>query len=117
MKSIAMYNDRVRRSIIDPEEKLKLQKENCAFQIMMTSNLNHTIKDKLGLATLIANFDNFHEDNDPYGDHDWFSVQFEGERVFAKFDYYSPDMEHGSEKPEDLSKTVRVLTIMLAIDC
>ncbi|WP_139117671.1 DUF3768 domain-containing protein, partial [Endozoicomonas atrinae] len=56
------------------------------------------------------------EDNDPYGEHDWLSLDFDNEKIFVKFDYYDRELEHGSENPEDLSKTVRVLTIMLAID-
>ncbi|USE38039.1 DUF3768 domain-containing protein [Endozoicomonas sp. SCSIO W0465] len=116
MKSIAIYNDRVRRSLIDPEEKEKLESEGCLYIVMMTANLTHTIKDKIGLATAIANFDNFHEDNDPYGEHDWLSLDFDNEKIFIKFDYYDRELEHGSENPEDLSKTIRVLTVMLAID-
>ncbi len=116
MKSIAIYNDRVRRSLIDPEEKNKLEEEGCLYVVMMTSNLSHTIQDKIGLATAISQFNTFNENNDPYEEHDFLKFEFEGESIIVKFDYYDRELEYGSENPEDLSKTCRVITVMLAID-
>ncbi|WP_257286415.1 DUF3768 domain-containing protein [Endozoicomonas sp. SESOKO1] len=116
MKKIALYNDRVRRSLIDYKEEISLLRENCRFKVMRTRSVAHTIKDKNGLLAAIANFNAFNEDNDPYGEHDFIIIEFEGHKVFAKFGYYAPDLEHGSEDPENLSKTFRVLTIMLASD-
>jgi Protein of unknown function (DUF3768) len=55
-------------------------------------------------------FDDFTEDNDPHGEHDFGAFEHEGQRIFWKIDY----MEHGSENPADPKQTVRVLTIMLA---
>ena len=56
----------------------------------------------------------FSEDNDPHGEHDFGSFEVDGENYFFKLDYYSPDMEGGSEDPADPEKTTRVLTIMRA---
>ncbi|MBC8285977.1 MAG: DUF3768 domain-containing protein [Nitrospinae bacterium] len=36
------------------------------------------------------------------------------QKIFWKFDYYAPDMKWGSEDATDPSRTVRVLTIILA---
>ena len=46
--------------------------------------------------------------------HDFGAFEVEGHRLFFKIDYYAPDMQHGSEDPADPTKTVRVLTLMLA---
>ena len=68
----------------------------------------------LAINSEVQSFDAFTMDNDPYGERDFGAVDYEGERIFWKIDYYAPDMMHGSEDPSDPSKTVRVLTIMLA---
>jgi hypothetical protein len=65
------------------------------------------------LAKVIA-FDQFNEDNDPHGEHDFGAFEHAGKRVFWKIDYYDPSIEYGSEDPSDPAKTTRVLTIMLA---
>lgn len=62
----------------------------------------------------VREFDDFNSDNDPNKEHDFGAFDFNGERIFWKIDYYAPDMVHGSEDPSDTSKTMRVLTIMLA---
>lgn len=59
-------------------------------------------------------FNDFTDDNDPYGEHDFGSFEHKDNKIFWKIDYYAPDMRHGSENPADPSQTVRVLTIMLA---
>ncbi len=60
-------------------------------------------------------FDAFTEDNDPYGEHDFGSIDHEDAgRVFWKIDYYDTSLQYGSEDPSDLTQTHRVLTIMLA---
>lgn len=71
----------------------------------------------LDLASVIqavASFNEFTSENDPHREHDFGSFEIHSERLFWKIDYYAPDMQHGSEDPADLGKTVRVLTIMLA---
>ena len=56
-------------------------------------------------------FKSFTRHNDPYGEHDCFFFQIEGERYFAKVDYYDRSMEYGSEDPANPDVTTRVLTI------
>ena len=62
----------------------------------------------------IAAFDAFGEDNDPYAEHDFGSIDVCGIRVFWKIDYYDPDMERGSDDPSDEARCARVMTVMLA---
>ena len=56
-------------------------------------------------------FNSFTRHNDPYGEHDCFFFQVEGERYFAKVDYFDLSMEYGSDDPADPNVTMRVLTI------
>ena len=66
------------------------------------------------LLEKVRSFDKFTNDNDPYGEHDFGSVELEGVTYFFKHDYYALDMDGGSEDPADPAKTTRVLTIMRA---
>ena len=54
------------------------------------------------------------EGDDPYGEHDFGAFDHAGQRIFWKIDCYDPTEEFGSEDPADPSKTMRVLTILLA---
>ena len=56
----------------------------------------------------------FDRDNDPHGEHDLVTIEHDGVRYFAKIDYYSLDMNAGSEDPSDSAQTTRILTIMRA---
>ncbi|MGX5774990.1 DUF3768 domain-containing protein [Methylorubrum zatmanii] len=63
----------------------------------------------------VQGFRAFTPDNDPYGEHDFGSIDLDGTgRVFWKIDYYDPSYRFGSDDPADPAKTRRVLTIMLA---
>lgn len=62
----------------------------------------------------VQTFDNFSEDNDPYGEHDFGKVKVRGKRYFWKIDYYDSDFNGHSEDKSDPSVTERVLTIMRA---
>ena len=58
-------------------------------------------------AAAIANlrsFDEFTPDNDPYGEHDFGTIDLDGDRFNFKIDYYAPDMLHGSADPADPAK-------------
>ncbi|ABW32320.1 DUF3768 domain-containing protein [Acaryochloris marina] len=69
-------------------------------------------EDQQELFRLVRTFDEFTEDNDPRGERDFGFIKFKGEVFNFKIDYYAPDMIHGSEDPEDLTITTRVLTLM-----
>jgi hypothetical protein len=71
---------------------------------------------KANVLQKVRAFNDFGADNDPHGEHDFGSFKIDGETFFFKIDYYSPDMQGGSEEPADPEKTTRVLTIMFASD-
>ena len=111
---IRELNDRFRRSRSNDPVGLRLGKK------VMTSGVR-----ALGLITVVdiaervVTFDDFNEGNDPHGEHDFGAFEYEGERIFWKLDYYDRTTfgtghDFGSENPADPSKTLRVLTIMLA---
>ena len=66
------------------------------------------------LFQLVARYDAFSEDNDPYAEHDFGSLKFQGQTIFWKIDYYDTTLSSGSPDPSDPSVTTRVLTILLA---
>lgn len=70
--------------------------------------------DKSILFQLVRSFNDFSENNDPYGEHDFGIVQLGYTDYFWKIDYYDTNYEYGSPDPSDITKTRRVLTIMRA---
>lgn len=66
------------------------------------------------LTALVRNYDDFSEENDPHGEHDFGVITYEGNKIFWKIDYYDMNYNMGSENPSDPTQTRRVLTIFLA---
>lgn len=63
----------------------------------------------------VVRFDQFTEENDPYGEYDFGAFELHRVRLFWKIDYYSDErMIFGSRDPSSASETFRLLTIMLA---
>jgi len=86
-------------------------------RVMLTAGVNALdAGTKARVLRAIQTFDAFNEDNDPHGEHDFVSVEIDGVTYFAKVDYYAPGLEQGSEDPSDPTKTIRVMTIMLAAE-
>ncbi len=82
---------------------------------MMTAGINALPDDaKAKVLSAVRSFNDFSEDNDPHKEHDFGSIEVDGEKCFWKIDYYDKSMEYGSENPADPAVTTRVLTIMLA---
>lgn len=84
-------------------------------RIILTHGINGLPEtDQIKIFNLVKSFNDFSEDNDPYGEHDFGKVQHNGQDVFWKFDYYDPNIRYHSEDASDPDKTVRVMTVMLA---
>jgi hypothetical protein len=102
MNKIAFLNDGLRRTF-------------ARGKVVMTAGVAALPEEMLvRVLERVRHFDEFTKDNDPHGEHDFGSFDVAGVTYFFKVDYYSPDMEGGSEDPADPEKTTRVLTIMRA---
>ena len=75
-------------------------------------NLSDT--ERLAVLDKVRRFDQFTQDNDPYGEHDFGMIEHKGQKFFWKFDYYDRNMEFGSPEPSDAQQTTRVLTVFLS---
>ena len=105
--------------IRDLNDRFRLGDDTIPGHVYVTSGVQSVIadggKDALAnMANAVREYSDFNPDNDPHGEHDFGAFEIGGEKLFWKIDYYSPDLQHGSEDPSDLSVTLRVLTIMLA---
>jgi hypothetical protein len=84
-------------------------------QVLVTRGICSLPHDQvLEIARVVAAFDAFTHDNDPYGEHDCAVVEVGDQTVIWKIDYYDRDKLMGSPDPADPRVTHRVLTIMLA---
>lgn len=59
-------------------------------------------------------FNDFNHKNDPYSEHDYGSFEYEGQKIMWKIDYYDRDLRYYSNDPTDITKIIRVMTVMLA---
>ena len=98
----------------------EIQKLNDTFRssflggkVVMTRGVSE-LSNVEALMDHIRKYDNFAEDSDPHGEHDFGSLVFEMERIFWKIDYYGLQLDQGSPDPANASVTTRVLTVMLA---
>jgi len=78
---------------------------------MLTPGIQ-ALEDAAGLVDRVRKFDTFTDDNDPYHEHDFGSLDWHGTKVFWKIDYYDQALKYGEDPLSPKCK--RVLTIMLA---
>lgn len=108
------------QTIRDHNDRFRRGDQSIPGRIMFTRDLlAHATGagvDQAAVLFLVQTFDDFTEENDPYQEHDFGSFEIAGELCYWKLDLYNPDLDGGTEDPTDLSKTHRVLTIMLARD-
>jgi len=93
---ISMVNDKFRKS---------------GFGVTLTNGVQ-SVEDLQGLLQAIREYDNFTEDNDPYGEHDFGSLVWHGDKVFWKIDYYDQALTNWEDPLSQQCR--RVLTVMLA---
>lgn len=102
MNKIAILNDAFRGSF-------------SGGKVMMTAGVD-ALPDMVKATALqmVAAFEEFTEDNDPHGEHDFGSFELCSRKFFWKIDCYDRELRYGSEDPTDPEKTTRVLTLMLS---
>ncbi len=84
-------------------------------RVILTSGIRAKTHDEIAeILEKVRSFDNFTTANDPYGEHDFGSFDYKGQKIFFKIDYYDLNYEYMSENPAYTTITNRVLTIMLA---
>lgn len=66
------------------------------------------------IVKTIAIFDDFSNANDPHEEHDFGSVELEGQMIFFKIDYFDKSLTNHSPDPSDPAVTERIITLMLA---
>jgi hypothetical protein len=72
------------------------------------------MQDQIEIMQRVQAFTAFTPDNDPYGEHDFGSFEYDGKKIFWKIEYYDRELKSGSPDPADESVTTRILTVMLA---
>lgn len=84
-------------------------------QIIITTQVQLLpVANRNELFSQIKNFNKFTKANDPYGEHDFGSIEYNGWVYFWKIDYFDIDFLYLSPDPSDSSVTNRILTIMRA---
>lgn len=92
--------------------KLNDKFRGMAVDVVLTQGVIHCVQDVISLMKTIEVFDTFTSDNDPYGEHDFGSLNWKGQKIFWKIDYYDQSLTYGEDPLSP--KCRRVMTIMLA---
>jgi len=93
---IAHFNDAISRS---------------TQEVMVTQGVQ-ALSDVFGLVHAVRLFDTFTPNNDPWGEHDFGTINWHTNKTFWKIDYYD---QHQQNWCDPLSEECRrVLTVMLA---
>lgn len=84
-------------------------------QVCVTRGISALPQDaQTAIAERVRSFEEFDEESDPWGEHDFGSFEYSGQTIFWKVDCYDTKLEWGSPDPANLAVTSRVLTILLA---
>jgi len=106
----------------DEESKTrKIAELNDAFrktfvggQVFMTPGIDALDeRTKAEVITAVMEFDSFDEGNDPYGEHDYGTVQIAGKTYVWKINTYDLRLKYMSPDPSDPAVTRRTLSLLL----
>ena len=75
---------------------------------------NNSSENIANIISKVRNFNDFNEGNNPYGDRDFGAVDFKGQKIFWKIDYYDRNFEFASPDAASPTVTNRVLTVIYA---
>lgn len=90
-----------------------LRQKHIGGRIMITHGVQQLgTEDLKSLLGVIAEFDDFHDHNDPRGEHDCATLEFNGEKYIWKIDYYDLSLSFHSPDFSDPFITERVMTVM-----
>ena len=107
---IAAQNDAFRKSIMFFNDT----KDTPKGQFVMTRGVMALGPDaRLAATRAVAAFEAFTADNDPYGYHEFGSVEVFGTAIWFKIDLYDLNYKYGAPEPSDIEQTRRVLTLLL----
>lgn len=103
------------RRIAALNDALRTTFNPAAGRIVMTRSIAALpAADRSAIFDLVKTFNAFTPDNDPYSEHDFGVVTYDGMDIHFKIDYYDKSVQWGSPDPSDEECTTRVMTIMLA---
>ncbi len=98
------------------EHASKISELNDAFRttgqgVTITSGVQ-ALDDLYGLLEQVRNFDEWWDDSDPYGEHDFGKFMWGTERIFWKIDYYNKGLCYWEDPLSP--RCQRIMTVMLA---
>jgi len=106
---IAAQNDAFRKAIAQMDTTDDIPKG----KVVMTRGIAEQSPDfQLELTRRVIAYAGFNEDCDPDETHEMGVISIEGETVWFKIDLYGVNYEYGSEVPEEVEQTRRVLTML-----
>lgn len=71
-----------------------------------------SVEDLPGLLQAVKEFRVFNENNDPWGEHDFGRLDWHGDKVFWKIDYYNESLDEWEDPL--IGSCRRIMTVMLA---
>ncbi len=98
------------------DEKHKIARLNDEFRgkghgFTITQGVQ-ALEDVPGLIGAVRRFNEFNEDNDPHGEHDFGVIMWHDNKIFWKIDYYDQELCYWENPLSPQCR--RVLTVMLA---